>query len=107
MVEGDSSLAAHSVFANEFLQKAVRTGSLQDSSLEMRETLDSLHHIVSTLKNQTGATELKYPNARPVQRAPIPGVELPPIEKTVAIFRLLKSERIPPFAFANSCPFRN
>src|SRR5690348_11485193 len=40
LVEGESSLTAHSVFANEFLQEAVRTGSLQDSSLEMRQTLD-------------------------------------------------------------------
>ncbi|CAM1508091.1 Fc.00g049390.m01.CDS01 [Cosmosporella sp. VM-42] len=87
LVEGNSSLAAHSVFANEFLQNAVRTGSLQDSSLEMRETLDSLHHIVDTLRRQSGASEMSYPHANPVQRTPLQGIELPPIEKSVSIIR--------------------
>lgn len=93
LVEGESSLIAHSVFANEFLQEAVRTGSLQDSSLEMRKTLDSLHHIVESLSQQTGATEMTYPKARPVPRQTLPSIELPPIQKAVALFRAVKSKQ--------------
>ena len=92
LVEGTSSLAAHSVFANEFLQKAVRTGSLQDSSLEMRETLDSLHHIVDTLRRQNGASEMSYPHANRSMRPSLQGIELPPIQKAVTIIRSGRSE---------------
>ncbi|ROT38994.1 fungal-specific transcription factor domain-containing protein [Sodiomyces alkalinus F11] len=95
VIEGDSSLTAHSVFANEFLQKVVNTESLQDASLEMRETLDSLHHIVNALKQPTASSEMTYPNAR---RLPRPsskhGSEMPPITKAVAMIRLAKSHSL-------------
>lgn len=93
LVEGESSLAAHSVFANDFLQEAVRTGSLQDSSLEMRQTLDSLHHIVDSLRQQTGATEMIYPKARPTPRPVLQSTELPPIQKAVSLFQVFKSKQ--------------
>ncbi|KAH7008472.1 hypothetical protein EDB80DRAFT_716630 [Ilyonectria destructans] len=91
VIEGESSLAAHSVFANEFLQNAVGTGALQGASLEMRETLDSLHHIVSALKQQPLASELSYTSANQVPRPTLPGIQLPPIQKTVAIIRRSKA----------------
>ncbi|KAK7425531.1 hypothetical protein QQZ08_007972 [Neonectria magnoliae] len=93
VVEGDSSLTAQSVFANEFLQKVVRTDSLQDSSLKMRETLDALSSIVTALRQRTTASEMAYPHARPMQRPPLSGCELPPIEKAVALIRSAKSRR--------------
>lgn len=96
VIEGESSLAAHSVFANEFLQNAVGTGALQGASLEMRETLDSLHHIVSALKQQPPASELSYTSANQVPRPTLPGIQLPPIQKTVPIIRRSKSEFIHP-----------
>ncbi|KAH7165838.1 hypothetical protein EDB81DRAFT_780508 [Dactylonectria macrodidyma] len=92
VVEGESSLAAHSVFANEFLQNAVETGSLQDAGLEMRETLDSLHHIVNALKQQPAASELSYTMANPVPRPTLPGIKLPPIQKTVNVIRQSKNK---------------
>ncbi|KAF7550475.1 hypothetical protein G7046_g8006 [Stylonectria norvegica] len=94
LVEGESSLTAHSVFAHEFLQEAVRTSSLQDSSLEMGETLGSLLHIVDTLKKQTPSTEMIYPHARPVQRHYALSCELPPIQKAVALMSAGKSVSI-------------
>ncbi|KAF4963536.1 hypothetical protein FSARC_8473 [Fusarium sarcochroum] len=87
VIEGESSLAAHGEFANEFLKNAVGTESLQGASLELRETLDSLHHIVNSLKQQTAATEMSYPYARAVPRPPIKGHELPPIQMAVALIR--------------------
>ncbi|KAJ3940046.1 uncharacterized protein N0V96_010045 [Colletotrichum fioriniae] len=81
IVEGDSSLAAHSVFATEFLQKVVSTESLQDSSLDLGETLDALSQIVNALKQPTAAGEMTYPHAKPFTRVRAQGIELPPIEK--------------------------
>ncbi|GKU01982.1 hypothetical protein FLAG1_03094 [Fusarium langsethiae] len=87
VIEGESSLAAHGEFANEFLKNAVGTESLQGASLELRETLDSLHHIVSSLKQQTAATEMSYPYARPIPRPTLKNSDLPPIQTAVALIR--------------------
>lgn len=92
VVEGDSSLTAHSAFANEFFQEVVSTDELQDSSLEMRETLDALHHIVHSLKHQTASSELSYPNSRPSSRVAIPPFELPPIQKSVEVIQAAKGK---------------
>ncbi|KAL3594100.1 hypothetical protein FPOAC2_08405 [Fusarium poae] len=92
VIEGESSLAAHGEFANEFLKNAVGTESLQGASLELRETLDSLHHIVSSLKQQTAATEMSYPYARPVPRPPFKNNDLPPIQTAVALIRECETE---------------
>lgn len=91
VIEAESSLTAHSIFANEFLQNAVGTDSLQGASLEMRETLDSLHHIVDALKQQTPATEMIYTMANQTPRPALAGIKLPPIQKTVALVRRYKS----------------
>ncbi|KAF5010763.1 hypothetical protein FDECE_3093 [Fusarium decemcellulare] len=92
VVEGESSLAAHGAFANEFLKNAVGTDSLQGASLELRETLDSLHHIVNSLKQQTVATEMHYPSARIAPRPSLKGSEMPPIQKAVALIRQCETE---------------
>ncbi|KAG7140564.1 hypothetical protein HYQ46_007965 [Verticillium longisporum] len=92
VVEGDSSLAAHSVFANEFLQKVVNTGDLQGSGLELRETLNSLHHIVDALKQQTTTSEMAYPHGKPTSRPVFQTADLPPIKKAVALLRTATSQ---------------
>ncbi|KAL2877606.1 hypothetical protein SGCOL_007134 [Colletotrichum sp. CLE4] len=91
IVEGDSSLAAHSVFATEFLQKVVSTESLQDSSLDLGETLDALSQIVNALKQPAAAGEMTYPHAKPFTRVRAQGIELPPIEKAVHTIRIAKN----------------
>ncbi|CAF3588236.1 unnamed protein product, partial [Fusarium graminearum] len=92
VVEGESSLAAHGEFANEFLKNAVGTESLQGASLELRETLDSLHHIVTSLKQQTAATEMSYPYARTIPRPTLKSNNLPPIQTAVALIRECETE---------------
>ncbi|KAM0280065.1 hypothetical protein ACHAQH_004261 [Verticillium albo-atrum] len=92
VVEGDSSLVAHSVFANEFLQKVVNTGDLQGSGLELHETLKSLHHIVDALKQQTATSEMAYPHGKPTSRPVFQTADLPPIKKAVALLRSSTSQ---------------
>ena len=86
MVEGESSLTAHSVFANDLLQKVVN----RDSLPEMRERIDALRHIVDSLKKQPAADEMRYPHARPVRPVAVEGCELPPIDKTLQVLKLAK-----------------
>ncbi|KAF4441897.1 hypothetical protein F53441_11857 [Fusarium austroafricanum] len=92
VIEGESSLAAHGEFANEFFKNAVGTESLQGASLELRETLDSLHHIVNSLKQQTAATEMSYPYARSMPRPTLKNNNLPPIQTAVVLIRECETE---------------
>ncbi|KAE8135088.1 hypothetical protein BDV38DRAFT_294908 [Aspergillus pseudotamarii] len=94
VVEGDSSLTAHSAFANDFLQTFVSPDAVQDCSLEMRETLDALAHTVATLKKQTASSEIIDPHFPPTNRPRLNDLELPPIEKAVALIRLAKSQSL-------------
>ncbi|PYI12339.1 hypothetical protein BO78DRAFT_2004 [Aspergillus sclerotiicarbonarius CBS 121057] len=94
VVEGDSSLTAHSAFANEFLQNFLSTDSVQNCSLELRQTLDALAHTVATLKKQTTSSEIIDTHLTPTSRLRLRGFELPPIEKAVALIRLAKSQRL-------------
>lgn len=87
MVEGESSLTAHSVFANDLLRKVVN----QDSSLDMQDTLDTLRGLVDAMRQQTAAHEMTYPNAKAIPTSPIATLracELPPIQKTVYILKI-------------------
>ncbi|KAI9930802.1 hypothetical protein MW887_011560 [Aspergillus wentii] len=94
LVEGDSSLTAHSAFANEFLQNFLSTDSVHDCSLELRQTLDALAHTVATLKKQTTSSEIVGTHLPPTPRLRLQGCELPPIEKAVALIRLAKSQTL-------------
>ncbi|KAL3259781.1 hypothetical protein ABHI18_005089 [Aspergillus niger] len=91
-VEGDSSLAAHSAFANEFLQKVVATNSLQASSPELCDTLDELSSILT--QGDVAGDELAYPHARPIQRANLPGYEMPPLKKAIALIRMANAKQL-------------
>lgn len=92
IVEGDSSLTAHSAFANDFLKSFVNVDSGQDCSLEMRQTLDALAHTVAALKKQTATGEIIDSHFPPTHRPRLKGLELPPIEKVVALTHLAKCE---------------
>ncbi|KAJ0158667.1 putative transcriptional regulatory protein C11D3.07c [Colletotrichum tanaceti] len=87
MVEGESSMTAQSIFAHDFLQKAVGDDS---SVLEMRETLDALHSLVDALKQQPAIHELTYPHARPIARLALGDCEMPPVQSAVNAIREAK-----------------
>ena len=89
MVEGDSSLTAHSVFANNLLQKLVD----QDADLELRGTLETLRHLVDAMKKQPAAYEMTYPNVKAGSLSASEAFrqcELPPIQQTVQMLNLAK-----------------
>lgn len=90
VVEGESSLAAHSAFANEFLQKVAATDSIQESSPELSETLDELSDILT--EQATATDEAPYPHARPIQRVNPTRCELPPLKRAIALIRIAKGK---------------
>ncbi|KAL4963268.1 fungal specific transcription factor domain-containing protein [Aspergillus stella-maris] len=94
LVEGDSSLTAHSAFANEFLESFLSTDSVQDCSLELRQTLDALAHTVATLKKQSASGKITDTHLPPTPRLCLHDMELPPIEKAVVLIPLAKSQSL-------------
>lgn len=93
---GESSLAAHSAFASDFVHQVASAVPTQTSGPEIRDTLDALSHVVTTLREQTVASEMAYPHARPNPR-PGPsraGHELPPIKKAVELIGIAKSRQM-------------
>ncbi|GKT42758.1 uncharacterized protein ColSpa_02939 [Colletotrichum spaethianum] len=89
--KGESSLAAHSAFASDFMQRVASSNPIQCSGPEMRDTLDALSSVVATLREQTVANEMAYPHARPIQRPGPSGYGLPPIQKAVEMIRIAKT----------------
>jgi hypothetical protein len=94
VVEGDSSLTAHSTFANDVLHKVV--GRLEDPSrILMGDTLDTLRQLVDAMKEQSASHEMAYPNAQSFAlpaSAMLKGLELPPIEKSVKVLSLARGQ---------------
>ena len=89
VVEGESSLTAHSVFANDLLQKVVS----KDAGPEMRQGIEALQHMVETMKKQPAVSEMTYPHAKPVRPVTLEGCELPPIDQTLHVLKLAKCMR--------------
>ena len=80
-------MTAHSIFAKDLLQKAVRT----NADPEMRANMDDLRHIIDAMRKQPAEHEMTYPNALPLPSVALPeGCVLPPIEKSVRVLKLAK-----------------
>lgn len=84
VVEGDSSLSAHSVFVNNFLQTFV--GS-KPSDPEIQMTMDSLSHIADASSKKPQARESVLPNARVPRHKNQTKFDLPPIQSVVTLIR--------------------
>ncbi|KAF2010912.1 hypothetical protein BU24DRAFT_427102 [Aaosphaeria arxii CBS 175.79] len=92
IVEGQSSLSAHSVFVNEFVQNFVTTDLLGQPDPETRRTLDALSTIAndsnpSNILSEPVAARVKLPSQ--AQRR-----DLPPIQKAVSLIRIAKVQRL-------------
>lgn len=99
LVDGESSLADHSSFANDYLQQAIYTSNsaLQKPSVEMDGFLKTLHQIIAGLKQQPMAAEMIYPDSLSSPKFSFGDLTLPPIQKIVDLIRNLKSESTVPF----------
>lgn len=84
--EGDSSLAAQSAFASDFLKNAVSSRALNNGSA-MQMKLKEISNIITSMKQQTTISKAAYYHAGLIQRPQHAKRELPPIQKSVALIR--------------------
>jgi hypothetical protein len=94
--EGNSSMAAHTVFASEFLEHAVERTSLRDLSPSMAVALTSLKQLagMQSRGNGGGAASgndmVPLPAARPLPPGGFRELPMPPLEKVIEILREMK-----------------
>lgn len=85
--QSDSTMAAHSEFAHDFIQKTVTTDPSMNHNPEMREAFTALKDTIKSFGLSGFPTELSFPHATPIQRPSLRGCEMPPIEKVVELIR--------------------
>lgn len=96
--EGESSLAAHTAFANSLIERAVSTTPLQRYSAEMATTMETLRHLVEAKKHESSSHETTYRRAKPDPN-PVLSLEqnpMPPIDSVMAALQLMKSKAFMP-----------
>lgn len=85
--QSDSTMAAHSEFAHDFIQKTVTTDLSMNHNPEMRKAFTELKDTIKSFGISGFPTELSFPHANPIQRPSLRGCEMPPIEKVMELIR--------------------
>ena len=88
--EGDSSLAAHTAFASEFLENAVQRTSLRDANPSISSALSSLREIVRMQTLPSTAHEHPFRHRRPLPRGGLKELPMPPVQLVVSMLRDVK-----------------
>ncbi|THC92078.1 hypothetical protein EYZ11_008459 [Aspergillus tanneri] len=103
--EGNSSLAAHSAYASEFLESAVSRSALAMSTPKINAALSTLKQIVNMQDPQSHPSprEVRLPNQRAMPSSGLRDLAMPPIQVVLPLLRKLKDE--PPSIFQGFCPF--
>lgn len=89
VAEGESSLSAHSVFVNNFMQALVEA---EQPDPETQSNVEALSHIACTSNKRPEARESVLPNAqlpKPVHQRKF---DLPPLQDAAALIRLAQGE---------------
>ncbi|GKZ30858.1 hypothetical protein AbraIFM66950_010496 [Aspergillus brasiliensis] len=87
--EGNSSLAAHSAYAREFLETAVSHRALQMSTPKISTALASLKQIVSMQDHQaqSPSRQVRFPNQRAIPGSGLRELAMPPAPVVLALLR--------------------
>lgn len=85
--QSDSTMAAHSEFAHDFIQKTVTTDPSMNHNPEMRKAFGALKDTIRSFGLSGFPAEMSFPHATPIQRPSLRGCEMPPIEKVVELIR--------------------
>ncbi|OJJ48964.1 hypothetical protein ASPZODRAFT_60720 [Penicilliopsis zonata CBS 506.65] len=101
--EGNSSLAAHSAYASQFLETAV-SSSLRETSPKMKAALSTLRQLVSMQAHPQLHSGVRFPNQKPLPEAGVRDLSMPPMEATVKLLRQIKGYNVSSF-FSVYCPF--
>jgi hypothetical protein len=91
---GDSSMAAHSAFASEFLREAVTRTSFHSHGPDMESALEALRHIATTQNRESGH-DSRFEHAKPLPKGGFRDLPMPPMQTVVAFLRDIKSKSHP------------
>ncbi|POR34331.1 Putative transcriptional regulatory protein C11D3.07c [Tolypocladium paradoxum] len=93
---GDSGLTAHTAFASEFLEKAVKRTSLRELNPKMEAALANLGQLVEMQKRRSISHGPRFPLQKPVPPGGICKLPMPPMPAVVSLLRHAKGEFPPP-----------
>ncbi|KAI5463944.1 hypothetical protein BGZ63DRAFT_421035 [Mariannaea sp. PMI_226] len=100
---GDATLAAHTTFANEFLEHAVERTSLHDVNPKMQEALANLRHLVELQNRQSISHGPRFPLQQPMPPGGLAQLRMPPMDVVVNLLKKIRSA--PPCLFTFICYF--
>ncbi|KAG5982459.1 hypothetical protein E4U55_001862 [Claviceps digitariae] len=98
---GDTALVAHTTFASEFLERAVKRTSLREVSPKMAAGLSNLSQLVEMQKRRSISHGPRFPLQRPVPPGGISKLPMPPMQAVVSLLKHAKTA--PPTLFTIMC----
>ncbi|CAM1501549.1 Fc.00g035330.m01.CDS01 [Cosmosporella sp. VM-42] len=100
---GDSTLAAQTTFASEFLENAVQRTSLRDVNPRMEDALANLKQLVELQNRQSISHGPRFPLQQPIPPGGLGQLRMPPMD--VVVFLLKHIRAAPPSLFTFVCYF--
>ncbi|CEJ89569.1 hypothetical protein VHEMI05407 [[Torrubiella] hemipterigena] len=97
---GDQGLTAHTAFASEFLERAVKRTSLRSPNPKMEAALANLGQLVSMQKKSTSGFKAKFVQ-RPIPPGGVTKLSLPPMSTVVELLK--KDKAVPLSLFSIMC----
>lgn len=96
--EGDSSMAAQTVYASAFLHDAVKRTPFQALHPDMEAALQSLQQIAA-MQNSESTRESRFENTIPMPQGGFRSLPMPPVQFVLNMLRSVKGKRpFPPAA---------
>lgn len=104
---GDSGLTAHTAFASEFLERAVKRTSLRSPNPKMEAAVANLSQLVDMQKRSNIAHKPRFPLQRPIPPGGVTKLSLPPMATVVDLLKRNKCKsfvvRLCVFLIKNIC----
>ncbi|KPM36677.1 hypothetical protein AK830_g9885 [Neonectria ditissima] len=100
---GDSTFAAHTNFASEFLEYAVERTSLHDINPNMRDALANLRQLVELQNRQSISHGPRFPLQQPMPQGGLAQLNMPPMDVVVSLLKSIRAS--PPGLFTFVCYF--
>ncbi|KAF5135079.1 putative transcriptional regulatory protein C11D3.07c [Metarhizium anisopliae] len=98
---GDTGLIAHTTFASEFLESAVKRTSLREVNPKMAAGLNNLSQLVEMQKRRSISHGPRFPLQKPVPPGGISKLPMPPMQAVVSLLKHAKAA--PPTLFTIMC----
>ena len=87
---GDSTLAAQTTFASEFLEHAVERTSLRDVNPRMEDALANLKQLVELQNRQSISHGPRFPLQQPIPPGGLGQLRMPPMDVVVSLLKHIR-----------------